>query len=142
MELRQHLWSYVKQLREQGTTILLTTHYLEEAEELCDQIAIINNGELVTCQATEDLLRTLDSKELIVTIDKHLSKVPKSFSGFNVELRNSCSLVFHVPHKEIPVEKVLGAVKEEGFSIRDLTTKESDLEKIFLMLTQENAEIN
>ena len=138
VELRQQLWSYVRQLRDEGTTILLTTHYLEEAEELCDNIAIINNGMLVTCQPTDDLLRTLDSKELIVTIDEVLDRLPESFSGFNVELRNGRKLVFHVPPKEIPVEKVLSAVREEGYSIQDLTTKESDLEDIFLMLTQEN----
>ena len=137
VELRQQLWSYVRQLREEGTTILLTTHYLEEAEELCDQIAIINKGALVTCQATDDLLCTLDSKELIVTIDTDLKKVPENFSEFNVELRNGRKLVFHVPPKEVPVDKVLSAVREEGFTIQDLTTKESDLEDIFLMLTQE-----
>jgi ABC-2 type transport system ATP-binding protein len=137
VELRQQLWSYVRQLREEGTTILLTTHYLEEAEELCDQIAIINKGAVVTCQATDDLLCTLDSKELIVTIDTDLKIVPENFSEFNVELRNGRKLVFHVPPKEVPVDKVLSAVREEGFSIQDLTTKESDLEDIFLMLTQE-----
>ena len=116
---------------------MLTTHYLEEAEELCDQIAIINKGALVTCQATDDLLCSLDSKELIVTIDTDLKKVPENFSEFNVELRNERKLVFHVPPKEVPVDKVLSAVREEGFTIEDLTTKESDLEDIFLMLTQE-----
>ena len=142
VELRQQLWSYVKQLREQGTTILLTTHYLEEAQALCDQIAIINKGKLVTCQATDDLLRTLDSKELIVTVDKDLAKVPKNLLEFRVELRDSRKLVFHIPHKEFPVDKVLSAVIEGGFSIRDLTTKESDLEKIFLLLTQEKSKTN
>ena len=142
VELRQQLWSYVKQLREQGTTILLTTHYLEEAQALCDQIAIINKGKLVTCQATDDLLRTLDSKELIVTVDKDLAKVPENLLEFRVELRDSRKLVFHIPHKEFPVDKVLSAVKEGGFSIRDLTTKESDLEKIFLLLTQEKSKTN
>ena len=142
VELRQQLWSYVRQLRDEGTTILLTTHYLEEAEELCDNIAIINKGMLVTCQATDDLLRTLDSKELIITIDKELDKLPASFSEFNVELRNGYKLVFHVPPREIPVDRVLSVVKKEGFSIQDLTTKESDLEDIFLMLTQENSVIN
>ena len=142
VELRQQLWYYVRQLRDQGTTILLTTHYLEEAEELCDRIAIINKGALVTYQATEDLLRTLDSKELIITIDKKISRVPESLSEFNVELRNGCKLVFHVPPKEINVEKVLSAVRKEEFAIEDLTTKQSDLEDIFLMLTQETVNPN
>tara|TARA_B100000315_G_scaffold260282_1_gene320542 strand:- start:1083 stop:2057 length:975 start_codon:yes stop_codon:yes gene_type:complete len=138
VELRQQLWSYIRGLRDQGTTILLTTHYLEEAEELCDQIAIINHGRLVTSQKTEDLLRSLDSKELIVTVDQKLSAVPDSLTNFNVDLSNSHKLVFHVPPSKVPVEAVMDAVRRAGLGIVDLTTKESDLEDIFLMMTQEH----
>ena len=138
VELRQQLWSYIRGLRDQGTTILLTTHYLEEAEELCDQIAIINHGRLVTSQKTDDLLRSLDSKELVVTIDQALSAVPEGLVNFNVDLSNSHKLVFHVPPSEMPVEAVMDAVRQAGLSIIDLTTKESDLEDIFLMMTQEH----
>ena len=138
VELRQQLWSYIRGLRDQGTTILLTTHYLEEAEELCDQIAIINHGRLVTSQKTDDLLRSLDSKELIVTVDQALSGVPEGLVNFNVDLSNSHKLVFHVPPSEMPVEAVMDAVRQAGLSIIDLTTKESDLEDIFLMMTQDH----
>ena len=138
VELRQQLWSYIRGLRDQGTTILLTTHYLEEAEELCDQIAIINHGRLVTSQKTDDLLRSLDSKELIVTVDQALSAVPEGLVNFNVDLSNSHKLVFHVPPSEMPVETVMDAVRQAGLSIVDLTTKESDLEDIFLMMTQDH----
>ena len=138
VELRQQLWSYIRGLRDQGTTILLTTHYLEEAEELCDQIAIISHGHLVTSQKTDDLLRSLDSKELIVTVDQALSGVPEGLVNFNVDLSNSHKLVFHVPPSEMPVEAVMDAVRQAGLSIIDLTTKESDLEDIFLMMTQEH----
>ena len=138
VELRQQLWSYIRGLRDQGTTILLTTHYLEEAEELCDQIAIISHGHLVTSQKTDDLLRSLDSKELIVTVDQALSGVPEGLVNFNVDLSNSHKLVFHVPPSEMPVETVMDAVRQAGLSIVDLTTKESDLEDIFLMMTQEH----
>jgi ABC-2 type transport system ATP-binding protein len=138
VELRQQLWSHIRQLRDQGTTILLTTHYLEEAEELCDQIAIINHGRLVTSQKTEDLLSSLDSKELIVTVDQKLSAIPDGLVNFNVEISNSHKLVFHVPPSEVPVEAVMDAVRHAGLGIVDLTTKESDLEDIFLMLTQEH----
>ena len=141
MELRQQLWSYVRSLRELGATILLTTHYLEEAEELCDQIAIINNGQVVTSQHTEDLLRSLDSKELIITVDKDLAATPDNLGRFNVELQNSRKLVFHVPPSQVPVEEVLEAVRAEGLGIADLTTKESDLEDIFLMMTRENGSL-
>ena len=138
VELRQQLWSYIRSLRDLGATILLTTHYLEEAEELCDQIAIINNGQVVTSQQTDDLLRTLDSKELIITVDKNLTAAPEGLNRFNVELKNSRKLVFRVPPSKVPVEEVLEAVRAEGLGIADLTTKESDLEGIFLMMTREN----
>jgi ABC-2 type transport system ATP-binding protein len=138
VELRQQLWSYIRELRTQGTTILLTTHYLEEAEELCDQIAIINHGRLVTSQKTKDLLGTLDSKELIITVDKILTDVPKELANFNVELNNSNKLVFRVPPNEVPVEAVMVAMGAAGLSVVDLTTKESDLEDIFLMMTRDS----
>jgi ABC-2 type transport system ATP-binding protein len=135
VELRQQLWSYIRELRDHGTTILLTTHYLEEAEELCDQIAIINHGRLVTSQKTEDLLRTLDSKELIVTVDTPLTKVPEKLAEFNVKLGKSGKLIFRVAPTKVPVESVMDAVRAAGYKIIDLTTKESDLEDIFLLMT-------
>ena len=140
VELRQQLWSYIRELRSQGTTILLTTHYLEEAEELCDQIAIINQGRLVTSQKTDDLLRSLDSKELIVTVDKQLTKIPDKLSKFNVKLGDNSKLIFRVPSTKVPVESVMDAVREAGYKIIDLTTKESDLEDIFLLLTSKSEE--
>ena len=138
VELRQQLWSYIRHLRDKGTTILLTTHYLEEAEELCDQIAIINKGEVVTCQPTEDLLRSLDHKEFIVTVNEELTELPERLSRFTVELQNKHMLVFRVPPSQVPVEDLLQAVQADGLTIRDLTTKESDLEDIFLMMTQDS----
>ena len=98
-------------MRDKGTTILLTTHYLEEAEELCDQIAIINKGEVVTCQPTEELLRSLDHKEFIVTVSEELTEVPKRLSRFKVELQNKHMLVFRVPPSQVPVEDLLQAVQ-------------------------------
>ena len=115
----------------------MTTHYLEEAEELCDQIAIINKGQVVTCQPTGDLLRSLDSKEIIVTVTEKLTGVPEGLSQFNVELRNGHLLVFHVPPSQVPVAELLRAVQAGGLNIRDLATKESDLEDIFLMMTRD-----
>ncbi len=137
VELRQQLWSFIRSLRDQGTTILLTTHYLEEAEELCDRIAIINKGKMVTSQPTDELLRSLDSKELIVTVDQDLSALPDGLGKFNVELSSGRKLVFHVPPSQVPVEEVLSAVRAAGLGIVDLTTKESDLEDIFLMMTRD-----
>jgi len=140
VELRQQLWLYIRELRSQGTTILLTTHYLEEAEELCDQIAIINHGRLVTSQKTEDLLSSLDSKELIITVDTKLAKVSESLAKFNVELEKNNKLIFRIPPTKIPVESVIDAVHAAGYKIIDLTTKESDLEDIFLLMTSNHKE--
>jgi ABC-2 type transport system ATP-binding protein len=138
VELRQQLWSYIRELQEYGTTILLTTHYLEEAEELCDQIAIIDNGRLITSQRTEDLLQSLDTKELIVTVDASLTKIPAELAKFNVELIKNNKLVFRVTPTKVPVENVMDAVRAAGYKIIDLTTKESDLEDIFLLMTSNN----
>jgi ABC-2 type transport system ATP-binding protein len=138
VELRQQLWSYIRELQEHGTTILLTTHYLEEAEELCDQIAIIDNGRLVTSQKTEDLLQSLDTKELVVTVDTPLTKIPENLAKFNVELIKNNKLVFRVAPTKVPVGNVMDAVRAAGYKIIDLTTKESDLEDIFLLMTSNN----
>jgi ABC-2 type transport system ATP-binding protein len=140
VELRQQLWSYIRELQEHGTTILLTTHYLEEAEELCDQIAIIDNGRLVTSQKTEDLLQSLDTKELVVTVDTPLTKIPENLAKFNVELIKNNKLVFRVAPTKVPVGNVMDAVRAAGYKIIDLTTKESDLEDIFLLMTSNNKE--
>ncbi|MBL6864702.1 MAG: ABC transporter ATP-binding protein [Rhodospirillales bacterium] len=137
VELRQQLWSYIRELRAQGTTILLTTHYLEEAEELCDEIAIINHGRLVTSQKTEDLLRTLDSKELIITLDKDIKNLPNSLTNLNTEIVAERKIIVRIPPDEVTVDSVIDAIRNSGFGIHDLTTKQSDLEDIFIAMTSD-----
>jgi len=137
VELRQQLWSYIRELRAQGTTILLTTHYLEEAEELCDEIAIINHGKLVTSQKTEDLLRTLESKELIITLDKDIKKLPDSLINLNTEIVAERKIIVRIPPDEVTVDSVIDAIRNSGFGINDLTTKQSDLEDIFIAMTSD-----
>ncbi len=85
VSLRRQLWSYVRELNAMGTTVLLTTHYLEEAEELCDSIAIIDQGNLITCESTSALLRRLDAKEITVTIGEELAQIPEALKRYNVE---------------------------------------------------------
>ena len=137
VELRQQLWSYIRELRAQGTTILLTTHYLEEAEELCDEIAIINHGRLVTSQKTEDLLRTLDSKELIITLDKDIKNLPNFLTNLNTEIVAERKIIVRIPPDEVTVDSVIDAIRNSGFGIHDLTTKQSDLEDIFIAMTSD-----
>lgn len=135
VNLRRQLWSYVRHLNEQGTTVLLTTHYLEEAEQLCDTIAIIDHGKLITCEATESLLRKLDAKEMTVTVSEDLSFIPETLKHFNVELKSNQRLRICYPPSKTNSGEILGAITEAGLSVTDLVTKEAELEDIFLSLT-------
>ena len=136
VELRRQLWDYVRGLNAQGTTILLTTHYLEEAEALCNTIAIINHGRLIACEAKESLLRRLDSKEMAVTLDHPLAGLPDALKKFHVEHPSPARLLFRYPPSRVDGGAILAAVQEAGLVIRDVTTRESDLEDIFLKLTR------
>ncbi|MEW5728958.1 MAG: ABC transporter ATP-binding protein [Pseudomonadota bacterium] len=139
IELRQQLWAMVRALNERGTTVVLTTHYLEEAEELCDRIAIINRGMLVACDTTRDLLRRLDSKALVLTLAQEMAAVPESLAAFGPELRPDGRLVIHYKPSAMPIAGILEAVRAAGLSITDLSTEETDLEDIFLQLTSSKA---
>lgn len=135
IELRQHMWTYMKRLNAQGTTILLTTHYLEEAEKLCDRIAIIDQGEVVVCDTTSALLHKLDHKELIVTTVDDLATVPAALTRFTVELLPPRRLIFRYQPSRTQIGEVFAALHDAGIAIADLTTEESRLEDIFLELT-------
>ncbi len=137
IELRQQLWTYVKGLNAQGTTILLTTHYLEEAEELCDRIAIIDQGHVVAHEDTTTLLQRLDSKQLCLTLDRPLSVVPDSLAPWSPELKDEGRrLLFRYRPSQTAVAALLEAVRAAGLGIGDLSTEEADLEDIFLQLTR------
>ena len=136
IELRQQLWARVRQLNRQGTTILLTTHYLEEAEELCDRIAIIDHGRVIACDTTEALLRRLDNKELLLELAEELAGVPEQLLPFGPELAGGRKLVFRYRASERPVSAILEAVQRAGLQVVDVTTLETDLEDIFLQLTR------
>lgn len=135
IELRQSLWANVKALNEHGVTVLLTTHYLEEAEELCDTIGIINHGELVAREPTPNLLKMLDSKSLTVTLDRAVETVPEALSQFDVQL-NGPQLTIHYKPSAAQVGDLLAALQGSGLAILDLSTEETDLEDIFLQLTR------
>ena len=136
IELRQQLWEHVRDLNRNGTTVLLTTHYLEEAEELCDRIAIINHGRVIACDTTEALLRRLDSKDLTLVLGRDLDGIPGSLAGFNVELPAPRRLVFHYRPSQSPVPEILRSVTAAGLEVVDMTTEETDLEDLFLQLTR------
>jgi ABC-2 type transport system ATP-binding protein len=136
VELRQMLWAYVRRLNAEGTTVLLTTHYLPEAEQLCDRIAIINHGKVIACDTTPALLARLDSKELRLTIDHDLGEVPPTLRDFGVTLANPRRLVYRYRPSRTRIGEILAAAQAAGLAIVDLSTEESDLEDLFLELTR------
>jgi ABC-2 type transport system ATP-binding protein len=136
VDLRQQLWAHVRALNERGITILLTTHYLEEAERLCERIAIINHGRLICCEETRALLRRLDRKELAITVAQDLDGVPAALARFEVEVQPPRRLVIRYRTSQTRAAEILAAVHDAGLAVADLTTEESDLEDIFLQLTR------
>lgn len=139
VDLRRSLWEYVRELNRKGTTVLLTTHYLEEAEELCDQIAIINHGELVANESKQTLLRILDGKEIIVTTDADISALPPDLHRLGFELLNVRQLRLCYKPSQTQIGHVFTALQSAGVNIVDLSTRETDLEDIFLQLTRRAA---
>ena len=135
--LRQQLWAHVQRLNRNGTTILLTTHYLEEAELLCDRIAIINHGRVIACDSKDALVRRLDRKELAVILSQDIAELPPALAGFNVELAGPRRLVFRYRPSAVRIRDILTALRDAGLGIADLSTTEADLEDLFLEITRE-----
>ncbi len=136
IELRQSLWGFVRELNENGTTVVLTTHYLEEAEELCDRVAIINHGQVIACEDTRALVGRLDNKEVRLSVAEDITALPGTLSHFHVDLPNSHELVFRYRTSETEIGAILGAVADAGLTVTDLSTEEPDLEDVFLELTR------
>lgn len=136
IELRRQLWDYVKGLNAAGKTILLTTHYLEEAQELCDRIAIINHGKVIACEDTVDLLKRLDAKRVSVSLSERLDVVPEDLSDFDVTLQDDgYRLEFHYAPSQVQSSAIISAVQRAGLAFSEIATKEAELEDIFLALT-------
>ncbi len=135
IELRQMLWENVRQLNQQGMTVILTTHYLEEAEEMCDDIAIINAGEVVARDSTANLLDRLDTKTMIIHPDEDVTRLPEA-PGIQVDQRADGSLALSYQTHVTSAEAVLEAVHGAGIRIRDVKTEQADLQDVFLELTR------
>jgi ABC-2 type transport system ATP-binding protein len=135
IELRQMLWTNVRRLNERGMTVILTTHYLEEAEEMCDEIAIINAGQVVARDSTANLLDRLDAKTMIIHPDAEVTTLPEA-PGIEVEQRADGSLALSYQSHQTPAEAVLEAVRNAGIHIRDVKTEQADLQDVFLELTR------
>jgi ABC-2 type transport system ATP-binding protein len=136
VELRQQLWTQMRALNAAGTTILLTTHYLDEAEELCDRIAIIDHGKVIAYDTTAALVRQVDDKTLTLSLSEPLAAMPPSLARFGLTLAAPGRLVLRYGPSRTTLAELFDAVKAAGLIIRDVTTEETDLEDIFLRLTR------
>lgn len=136
VELRQQLWEYVRKLNKQGTTILLTTHYLEEAEELCDTIAIINHGELIAHKPKKELLNGFDSKQCTFTLSAPLTQVPNELQHLGASINEQGDLVVHYQPSKAAMSDIMASVCAAGLVIKDLTTEQASLEEVFRHLTK------
>ncbi len=136
VELRQQLWAYVRQLNARGVTVVLTTHYLEEAEQLCDRIAIINHGQLIANKPTRELVGMAQEKVVEVTVDRDLTATPENRCFQKIERKGDRTLVITYRKDQANAGEVLGAVQGAGLAIVDVSTREADLEDVFLNLTR------
>jgi ABC-2 type transport system ATP-binding protein len=135
VELRRQLWDYVRSLHAKGVTIVLTTHYLEEAQELCDTIAIINHGKVIACEPTSKLISRLDQKTLVVTPQAPIALPFPGFEDIVFAMRPTGAFALTYKTSEHSVEELLDRVRAKGVTIKDLSIEEPDLEDVFVELT-------
>jgi len=144
VELRQDMWKVVEELRKTGVTIILTTHYIEEAETIADRVGVINQGEIIVVEETKELLKKMGHKKLTIDLQDEISKVPESLVKYNLTLGKdnmSIDYTYNVQAKQTGITDLLKDLKDAGLKLRDLKTEQSTLEKIFVSLVKENNEI-
>ncbi|OQW77930.1 MAG: multidrug ABC transporter ATP-binding protein [Proteobacteria bacterium ST_bin11] len=140
VELRHDMWRMVRELREQGTTIILTTHYIEEAEEMADRIGVINKGQLILVEDKEVLMHKLGKKQLTLTLRQPMSTIPAALSNWSLTLcEDGQALVysFDTQVEETGIAELLRALGEHGIEFKDLRSSESSLEDIFVSLVHQ-----
>jgi len=143
VELRQEMWKVVKSLREIGVTIILTTHYIEEAEAIADRVGVINQGEIIIVEQKKELIKKMGRKVLSVELQEEIQNVPSSLKKYNLIIgNNKMSLVYtyNLEEKQTGITNLLQDIKDSGLKLRDLKTEQSNLEKIFVTLVRENNE--
>ena len=143
VELRQEMWKVVKSLREIGVTIILTTHYIEEAEAIADRVGVINQGEIIIVEQKKELIKKMGRKVLSVELQEEIQDIPNSLKKYNLIIgNNKMSLVYtyNLEEKQTGITNLLQDIKDSGLKLRDLKTEQSNLEKIFVTLVRENNE--
>ena len=141
VELRRDMWRLVEKLRQRGTTIILTTHYIEEAEEIADRIGIINNGEILLVENKRDLMKKLGRKQLILQLQQPISQLPKELQKFVFDIdEDGKKLTYDYDDNQSNnnVTEVLAAIHRSGIELSDVQTKQSTLEQIFVGLLEES----
>jgi ABC-2 type transport system ATP-binding protein len=138
------MWKIVEELRATGVTIILTTHYIEEAEAIADRVGVINQGEIIVVEETKELLKKMGHKRLTVELQNEISKIPDSLDKYKLVLGNnkmSIDYTYSAQGKQTGITNLLQDLKDAGLKLKDLKTEQSTLEKIFVSLVKENNEI-
>ena len=144
VELRQDMWKIVEELRKTGVTIILTTHYIEEAEAIADRVGVINNGEIIIVEEKKELLKKMGHKKLTVELQSEIYEIPDSLEKYKLVLGNnkmSIDYTYNVQAEQTGITNLLQDLKDAGLKLKDLKTEQSTLEKIFVSLVKENNEI-
>ena len=144
VELRQEMWKVVENLRETGVTVILTTHYIEEAEAIADRVGVINQGEIIVVEEKKELLKKMGQKTLTIELQDKIIKIPDTLSKYGLNFgANKMSLIYtyNLKEKQTGITNLLQDIKDAGLKLRDLKTEQSNLEKIFVSLVRENNEI-
>ncbi|MBZ8132145.1 ABC transporter ATP-binding protein [Afifella sp. IM 167] len=140
VELRRDMWRLVRQLRETGVTVILTTHYIEEAEEMADRVGVINRGEIILVEEKSELMRKLGRKELMLYLNEPVAEIPAALSGYDLALtEDKCRLVYtyDTARDRTGITQLLQDLSQAGIRFRDLETRESSLEEIFVSLVED-----
>ena len=144
VELRRDMWKLVSDLKSQGVTIILTTHYIEEAEAIADRVGVINQGEIIVVDETKELLKKMGHKKLTVDLQEEVKEIPSSLEKYNLEIgkdKISIDYTYNVQAKQTGITNLLQDLKDAGFKLKDLKTEQSTLEKIFVSLVKENKNV-
>jgi len=141
VELRKDMWEIVKRLRETGVTIILTTHYIEEAEEISSKVGIINHGKIILVDEKDNLIKKLGQKILKIELSETLTTIPKELNDFNLQLnieKNILTYIYDTRGENTGITSLLSKIKSLGIQLKDINTEQSSLESIFLNLVKES----
>ena len=136
VQLRQNLWNNVKALNKQGVTIILTTHLMYEAEEMCNKIAIINKGNLIKLDTTENLLDSIKTKKIIFKVKKIQKINPENLNGIKFSYNSNNEITVLYERKKHKIDEIINKIKSTGMEIYDISTDEGNLEDVFIDLTK------